>query len=251
MYSDQNDTPEHELDRLHQRAQTILNTWVELLRSTGGEISIEKSFWTTCARWEFKRGKMIPKLPTIPRDIRVDDQPYPLRPPTTCERYLGVRVGISGEMDEEQKFRLAQSRQLASAISSIHDRHEAAIAYRTYYLPMLCYPLQITTFTANQLKIIQSPSINAILTKLVSNRHFPRDVVFGPAEYEGLGLRSLFLVQGHRQLQAMITNLSSPTKTTPLLQTLLRYTYLEAGTATITNKRILSYLTPTWVTYTE
>ena len=138
LRSERHLSPEHKLDRLHQRAQAILNTWVELLRSTGGEISIEKSFLTTCARWESKRGKLIPKLPTIPRDIRVNDQPYPLRPPTTCERYSGVRVGISGEMDEEYKFRLAQSRQFASAISSIHDRHEAAIAYRTYYLPMLC-----------------------------------------------------------------------------------------------------------------
>jgi len=190
LRSERNLSPEYQLDRLHQRAQTILTTWVELLRSTGGEISIEKSFWTICARWESKKGKLIPELPTIPRDLKVDDRPYPLRPPTTCERYLGVRVGISGEMEEEYKYRLAQSKQFASAISSIRDRHEAAIAYRTYYLPMLCYPLQTTTFTAHQLKTIQSPSINAILTKLGYNRHFPRDVVFGPAEYGGLGLRS-------------------------------------------------------------
>ncbi len=73
-------------------------------------------------------------------------------------------------------------------------------------------------------------------------------VVFGPLDFSGLGLQPLPLIQGHRQLQAFITTLGRPTKITPQLQTLLRYTYLEAGTDTIINKRVLSYLTPTWVT---
>jgi hypothetical protein len=237
-----------QINRLILRTEHILQTWVHLIRDTGGEISFAKRFWTVCGHWDSTKGKLTPTPPQPTPEIMVNGAVYPMKPPSICERYLGVRVGISGEMKAEFEYRLAQSRQFATVMSSLHDREEAALAYRAYYIPKLCYPLQTTTFTEQELKAIESPSINAILTKLGYNRHFPRDVTFGPIAFGGLGLRPLYLTQGYRQLQGLVANLTKSTKITKLLQTLLRYTYLEAGTATIMNRRVRSYLTNTWLT---
>jgi len=48
-----------------------------------------------------------------------------MKPPTVCERYLGVRVGISGSMATEYVHRLEQSRQFASVVYKLYTRPEA------------------------------------------------------------------------------------------------------------------------------
>ena len=89
-----------------------------------------------------------------------------MKPPDTCERYLGVRVGISGCMDSEYEYRLQQSQRFAAEVYKLTSRLEAAIVYRAYYLSKFSYSLPVTTFTTKQLKHIESPAIQAILVKL-------------------------------------------------------------------------------------
>lgn len=243
-----------QLTLLQTRAQHTLSTWVDLIRITGGDISILKSFWTLCTGWREYRGKLSPTGPALPCDLVIDGTPYPMKDPTVCERYLGVRVGISGHMQTEYAHRLEQSRHFASIVYKLSTRSEAALAYRSYYLPKLSYCLPVTTFTTNQLKHVESPSINALLSKLGYNRKFPRCIVFGPIEWGGLNLKPLAFIQGYQQTKVMLRVINTHTKITNLLKILIRGTYLEAGTNSIfittraPTRRILSYLTPTWVT---
>ena len=170
---------------------------------------------------------------------------FPCKLPTTCERYLVVRVGISGSMEAEYHYRLELSRA---------SRQAAAIAYRSYYLPKLSYPLPVTTFTTTQLHRIESPSIQVILAKLGYNRHFPSKVVYGPIWWGGLGIQSLAFLQGYHRLKLLLRVLNNDTKVTSLLITLLRHTAMEAGTNTIFIGtryhiiRVTQYMTHTWVT---
>lgn len=186
--------------------------------------------------------------------ILIDGVPYPIKPPTICERYLGVRVGISGSMEEEYKYRFEQSRQFAAAVNTITSRQEANLAYLQYYLSKIPYPLPVTTFTDTQLNRIESPSIRALLPKLGYNRHFPRKVVFGPTKLGGMGMQPLRFLQGYNHVKLLRRVLNNDTKVTQALRILLRYTTLEAGTPAIFGHdrrrvhRILQYLTPTWAT---
>ena len=62
---------------------------------------------------------------------------------------------------------------------------DAELIYRERWLASVGYCLPITQFTCKECNAIQSPLFNAILPKLGFNRHFPRDVIFGPAKYQG------------------------------------------------------------------
>jgi len=231
--TEQNLNIQQQLDTITQRAQHTLTTWYDLIRTTGEDIKLSKSLWTFCSRWDEKRGKLYPTAPPIPVDLMIDGTPYPMKPPTTCERYLGVRVGISGAMDDEYTYRLTHSREFASEVYKLTSREEATLVYRGYYLSKFGYPLPVTTFTTAQLKRIESPSIQAILVKLGYNRHFPRCVVFGPIEWGGLGLQSLRSIQGYQQIKLLLRALNTETDVTPLLKILLRYSALEAGTTAL------------------
>ena len=50
---------------------------------------------------------------------------------------------------------------------------------------MIQYPLPLTTFTVNQLHIIQKPIIYQLLPKMGMNRNMPREVIFGPRLFGG------------------------------------------------------------------
>ena len=173
---------------------------------------------------------------------------------TTCERYLGVRVGLTGEMMEEFTYRVKQSRKFAEVVSKLQSREEAVFAWRSYYMPKFSYPLPITTFTTEQLAKIESPAVNALLSKMGYNRHMCSTVVFGPLEYGGLGLKSLPFQQLFYHNKWLITIIRSQTQIGPLLHILLRHSQLESGTRNILSDktdhrtRIVKYLTPSWIT---
>jgi len=135
------------------------------------------------------------------------------------------------------------------------SREEAALAYTSYYLSKFTYPLPVTTFVTTQLNRIESPTIQAILSKLGYNRHFPRKVVFGPKEWGGLGLKSLRFTQRYQHTKLLLRVMNNNnTKVSTLLEILLRESAMEAGTNDLycknskTVNRILAYLTPTWLT---
>jgi hypothetical protein len=174
---------------------------------------------------------------------------------TCCERYLGVRVGITGSMTEEWNYRMKQSISFSKVVQKIVCRKEAVVAYRSYYRPKFEYPLPVTTMSKMQLESIERPSINALLSKMGYNRNFPRAIVFGPVQYGGLGLKSLYFQQGYLVIKWFIKTVREQSRVTELLRTLVYTTQLEAGTSThiltttTHRKRILQYMTPTWLTH--
>jgi hypothetical protein len=76
---------------------------------------------------------------------------------------------------------------------------------------------------------IQRPVVNAILPEMGIARTAPRAVVFGTAQYGGLGLTHLAALQGHTCLQYVLGHLCCDDATGRLMQMLLEYTQLECG----------------------
>jgi hypothetical protein len=76
---------------------------------------------------------------------------------------------------------------------------------------------------------IQRPVVNAILPKMGIARTAPRAVVFGTAQFRGLGLTHLMVLQGHNRLQYLLGHLRYGDATWRLMQMLLEYTQFECG----------------------
>jgi hypothetical protein len=245
--------------QLMQTTQETVSTWREIIHLTGGAIAISKSFWTACIGWKDVRGKTTPisiheVLPQATKGFLIEGEVYPYQDASTCARYLGVRIGLSGDMTEEYTHRMQEAKIFTQALTKISSRREAVVTLRSYYRPKFEYPLPTTTMTRQQLHNIEKGPINALLPKLGYNRHFPRAIVHGPIRYGGLGIKSLYFAQGCLQIKTIISTIRNPNNNTDLLKILLRQTQMDAGTSLPIlsshrhRGRILTYLTPTWVT---
>jgi hypothetical protein len=65
---------------------------------------------------------------------------------------------------------------------------EYGLAYNSFYLPSLGYRTPATTLTQQECYNIKKPVVNAILPKMGISRKAHRSVLFGTAQFGGLGL---------------------------------------------------------------
>jgi hypothetical protein len=103
------------------------------------------------------------------------------------------------------------------------------MAYNDFLMPSLGYGNPDTTFSKKDCEDIQRPVVNAILPKMGISRTAPRSVVFGTAQYRGLGLTHLAALQGHTCLHYLLGHLPCGDATGRLMQMLLEYTQIECG----------------------
>jgi hypothetical protein len=114
-------------------------------------------------------------------------------------------------------------------MSSYMPRGKSAMAYNAFYMPSLGYGTPAATLTKKDCEEIQRPVVNAILKKMGIAQSAPRSVVFGTAQFGGLGLTHLDALQGHTRLQYLLGYLRCGDATGRLTQMLLEYTHLECG----------------------
>jgi hypothetical protein len=84
--------------------------------------------------------------------------------------------------------------------SSTMWRGEIGMAYNACYMPSLGYGTPVTTLTKQDCEKIKKPVVNDILPKMCIARSAPRAVIFGTAQFGGLGLTHLAAMQGHKIL---------------------------------------------------
>jgi hypothetical protein len=77
---------------------------------------------------------------------------------------------------------------------------ESGIAYDSFYLPLIGYRTPATTLTQQECYNIQKPVVNTILPTMGIGRKAHRSVIFGTAQFSGLGLEHLAAYQGHSRL---------------------------------------------------
>jgi hypothetical protein len=106
---------------------------------------------------------------------------------------------------------------------------ESGLAYNSFYLPSMGYGTPATTLSQQECNDIQKPVVNAILPKMGISRKAHRSVVFGTAQFGGLGLEHLAAYQGHNRLQYLMGHLRCNSTTSKLMRSMLDYTQLECG----------------------
>jgi hypothetical protein len=106
---------------------------------------------------------------------------------------------------------------------------ESDLAYNSFYLPSIGYGTPVTTLSQQECYDIQKPVVNAILPKMGIHRKAHRSVVFGTAQFGGLGLEHLSAYQGHNHLQYLMGHLRCNITTGKLVRSMMDYTQLECG----------------------
>jgi hypothetical protein len=106
---------------------------------------------------------------------------------------------------------------------------EIGMAYTTFYMPSLRYGTPATTLTKQDCEEIQKPVANAILPKMGIARSAQRAIIFGTAQFGGLGLTHLVTMQGHTILQYLLGHLRCGDAMGHLMQILLEYSQLKCG----------------------
>jgi hypothetical protein len=112
--------------------------------------------------------------------------------PEEGHRTLGFQISGDGKCNAQKKAMKEKTILCGEAIrSSTMWRGESSMAYNAFYMPSLGYGTPATTLSMKDCEEIQRPVVNTILPKMGIARTAPISVVFGTAQYEGLGLTHL------------------------------------------------------------
>ena len=216
-----------------------LREWHKLLQLTGGDLSLDKCK-VTIMKWvqegEWGRIHLVTKK-KVPGTVEISSilnqqktEKLERLDPTEAERVLGIRLPLSGDMDQELKHRVKQLEDFSSKLyNSPLSHHEAYSAFRSRYISIATYPYTVTTFSTKELDLIQKKPLRKILPKLGINRNMPRVVLFGPSSIGGRQLTDLRVEQPARNFYATLGHLRRGDKVAALLMATVRDLQIETG----------------------
>ncbi|CAJ1931576.1 unnamed protein product [Cylindrotheca closterium] len=110
-------------------------------------------------------------------------------------------------------------------------KHDVLPLIRSTSMKKLEYPMAQTTLDAQQWTDIMSPVLQVCLLKAGVCRNFPRDVVFAPLSYQGLGLPHPFGCQVFKHLEMLLRHIANRTKTGDYMEANFQAHQLETGTS--------------------
>jgi hypothetical protein len=244
-------------DIMTREAKESFTVWNGLLHATGHFMELSKcscylQFWT------FQEdGFAYTEDPeSHGQEVRVKDingtyQVIPQLKSNESQKLLGVMKSPIGDQQDEIARLKAKSDSIAKKINSNKiDRTDAKIAYEVFYLPAMRYSLNITAINQIDLETIQSKAVLAFLAARGFNRHMPREVVFAPTLYQGLGFRHLYDLQGADSTRLLLQELNQENSMTQnMLLMLLDTIQLEAGIgqSILENCTALDYIEWGWI----
>ena len=210
--------------------ENAASIWSQLLHATGGELSLPKCYFYI-TNWKWKNG-IATASPICAKEVASHPSltKCQLKQHRESERYRGVRLSPSGQVLDEFKYRLEQTTILASCIQESHlSRYEACILYYKIWIPQINYCLPIIWFSRKQCQKLQSKILQAILPKMGYNRTTPRSLIHDPTDRGGIGIPTLYHLQGITHIKEALTRLRKNDDVGKLLMISIKYLQLECG----------------------
>jgi hypothetical protein len=224
-------------EKLVTRNQDIIKFFLDILQVIGGDLEPEKCAWyLICHIWKNRKAILLqPReqhrgISLLSRTTG-STSGIKRKAPEAGHRNLVFHMTGYGTCSAHKKVMKEKAVLFGEAImcSSLW-RNESAVAYNSFYLPSLRYGMCATTLSFQECEDIQRPFVNAILPKMCINRKASRAVVFGTAQFGGLGLDHLATLQGHSRLQYILVHLRCGDHTGQLTRILIENTQLECCT---------------------
>jgi len=184
-----------------QALQDSVDTWEGGLTATSGAIVPEKTFWFlidfawSAGQWRYK------SLDECPGELSVNDINGNR---STLKRYdvseaqetLGVFLAPDGNHKAQIKKMIQASNKWADAMrSGSLSRSDVRLSLISTIWRTLLYPLPALNLTKTECELIMVPILRYCLPAMGYCRNFPRNVIFAPTTYMGLGIEHLYTVQ--------------------------------------------------------
>ena len=150
--------------------------------------------------------------PKIMIEFTPGDDPAPLQQLSSYESHKTLGV---------QKAPFATNTRLHQALAKKNKTHTNTVAsspftpveawsyYHAIYLPSITYPFLSSSIKKSSCQELQREFKNVLLPKCGFNRHTPNVVVYGSADYGGIGLRQLDVERGISQVYQLLACLRS------------------------------------------
>ena len=230
----------NDVHTLHQNLARDMTAWQELLEASGGKLELSKCFYYILS-WKFDHeGKAIP---TTIIEQRTTSQQILINETSTgnkvkiqqkeaqeSHKTLGCFKSITGNSDQQLQYLKARSDKYANAIKNGKlTRKQARMAYKTIYIPSLQYGLPACSLSENNIDYIQRYSVDKFLSAMGIDHSTPREIVFGPQEFGGLGLPHLFTQMMGMKLESLIAHIRSQTELGKSMMVNINYIQLISG----------------------
>ncbi|CAJ1953819.1 unnamed protein product [Cylindrotheca closterium] len=234
-------TVHHYGEAICASVQVAATLWAGGIRATGGAINPAKSFWwlinfdwdSRTGKWKFRGKKAV--APDFELQIQgLSGATKSLRrlEPDDLERTLGVMLAPLENLKAHEVQMIAKAKDWAEQLRpNLLHKHDVLRLIRSTIMKKLEYPMALTTLDAQQWTDIMSPVLQVCLPKAGVCRNFPRDVVFAPLSYQGLGLPHPFGCQVFKHLEMLLRHMANRTKTGYYMEANFQAHQLETGTS--------------------
>ena len=238
--------------------QSAVDRWEGGLRATGGALVPSKSHWYlidfrwTGTTWTYRKIQDMPGelsiLDTNGRRVTLDRHE-----PQVATETLGVWQAMDGSNKLQIAKLLKKTEDFAECMrTGFLSKNDAWYAINTTIMKTLEYPMTATTISENEWEEIMKPLLKAGLPRAGFVKTFPRDVLFGPTTFQGLGIMHPWYHQQLLHLIALFEHTQQQTMTGQLLITSYEQLRLEMGTSRfmtdIQYKTMKDTVTKTWIT---
>jgi hypothetical protein len=213
----------------------FVNHWEGGLRATGGALRVDKSCWYLIDfRWVNNTWKYA-SIADIPGDIIVRDADgqrkiLPRLEPSEAIETLGIFISMDGNQRAEVEKLRGKTEEFADCIrTGFVTRDEAWTALNSTIMKTLEYPMDAINLSKQQWDYIMKPLLKSTLPKAGIVRSFPRDILYSPSNFTGMGLMHPFYKQNLRHLELVLGETLRPSITAELLSAALEQLRLESG----------------------
>jgi len=188
-------------ETIFQALQDSVDTWEGGLTATSGAIVPEKTFWFlidlawSAGQWQYK------SLDECPGELSVNDingnrstlRRYDV---SEAQETLSGFLAPDGNHKAQIKKMIQASNKWADAMrSGSLSRSDVRLSLISTIWRTLLYPLPALNLTKTECELIMVPILRYCLPAMGYCRNFPRNVIFAPTTYMGLGIEHLYTVQ--------------------------------------------------------
>jgi hypothetical protein len=196
-------SPNNNRDQILSTIKSNTTLWEQLLHQAGGKLEINKCKFTILT-WTFDTNgtpRIDNSIPSTTIDINDSETntPQPIHEikPKEAYKLLGIHMAIDGNSIAQTQHMETKCNNCVQLWNKCQlNPQEATVRLYSIIYPTLKYGLAATSIPDVKLDQAQAKITNKILPTLGYNRHFPRDVVYGPTQYGGLGIHRLSTEQG-------------------------------------------------------
>jgi len=216
--------------------QSAVDCWAGILQTTGGDLEPSKSFWGLIdfkwngTTWAYQDETDAPGEISIYSAAQKRRVPLERISMHESRMTLGVEIAYDGNQEGEIQHLRNKATEFANQYRTASlEKNDAWIGIKTGILSTFRYPHAATQLTEKEWDYVCAPVFQMGLPKSGISRMFPRAVLFGPMDYQGLDVVHPFHEQELEHLCILVQESNDSTLTGGLLNKTFQDFRLELG----------------------